>query len=137
FAEPEKILLNLEMMLPPPADGSKVELEKGPNIKPLPDLDPLPEELEGPLLLKVEDNISTDEIMPAGARVLPFRSNIPAISRFVFHQIDQHYAARAEAYGRRPSLVVGGRNYGQGSSREHAAIAPRHLGLRAVLAISF
>jgi aconitate hydratase len=137
FVEPEKILLNVEMMLPPPTDGSKVELEKGPNIQPLPDLDPLPEALEGPVLLKVQDNVSTDEIMPAGARVLPFRSNIPAISRFVFSQIDEEYVQRAEACQRKPSFVVAGRNYGQGSSREHAAIAPRYLGLRAVLAVSF
>ena len=76
-------------------------------------------------------------LMPAGARVLPFRSNIPAISQFVFSQIDDEYANRAEAIGRKPSFVIGGRNYGQGSSREHAAIAPRYLGLRAVLAVSF
>jgi aconitate hydratase len=137
FVEPDKIRLNTEMMLPPSAEGYRVELEKGPNIKPLPDLDPLPEELEGPVLLKVEDDVSTDEIMPAGARVLPFRSNIPAISQFVFSQIDEDYAKRAEATGRKPSFVIGGRNYGQGSSREHAAIAPRYLGLRAVLAVSF
>jgi aconitate hydratase len=137
FAEPENIRLNIEMMLPPLADGSKVQLEKGPNIQPLPDLDPLPEKLEGPVLLKVEDNISTDEIMPAGARVLPFRSNIPAISRFVFSQIDEDYVQRTEAHGRKPSFVVAGSNYGQGSSREHAAIAPRYLGLRAVLAVGF
>ena len=123
FSEPETLLLN-DDMLPSPADGSDVPLEKGPNIQPLPDFDPLPEELEGPVLLKVGDDISTDEIIPAGARVLPFRSNIPAISRFVFHGIDEHYAERAEALGRRPSFVIGGRNYGQGSSREHAALAP-------------
>jgi aconitate hydratase len=137
FVEPENILLNVEMMLPPLADGSKLELEKGPNIQPLPDLDPLPENLEGPVLLKVKDNISTDEIMPAGARVLPFRSNIPAISHFVFSQIDEGYVQRAEANERKPSFVVAGNNYGQGSSREHAAIAPRYLGLRAVLAVGF
>jgi aconitate hydratase len=136
FSEPETLLLN-DDMLPPPADGSDVPLEKGPNIQPLPDFDPLPEELEGPVLLKVGDDISTDEIIPAGARVLPFRSNIPAISRFVFHGIDEHYAERAEALGRRPSFVIGGRNYGQGSSREHAALAPRYLGLRVVIAVSF
>jgi aconitate hydratase len=124
-------------MLLPPADGSGVPLEKGPNIQPLPVFDPLPEDLKGPVLLRVWDNVSTDEIMPAGAGVLPFRSNIPAISRFVFHDIDEHYAERAEALGRRPSFVVAGRNYGQGSSREHAALAPRYLGLRAVLAVSF
>jgi aconitase A len=137
FVEPEHILLNAEMMLPPLADGSKVELEKGPNIQPLPELDPLPEKLEGPVLLKVQDNISTDEIMPAGSRVLPFRSNIPAISRFVFSQIDEEYVQRTEANGRKPSFVVAGKNYGQGSSREHAAIAPRYLGVRAVLAVGF
>ena len=137
FVEPENILLNAEMMLPPLADGSKVELEKGPNIQPLPELDPLPEKLEGPVLLKVQDNISTDEIMPAGSRVLPFRSNIPAISRFVFSQIDEEYVQRTEANGRKPSFVVAGKNYGQGSSREHAAIAPRYLGVRAILAVGF
>jgi aconitate hydratase len=136
FSEPETILLN-DDMVPPPADGSGVSLEKGPNIQPLPAFDPLPEELEGPVLLKVGDDISTDEILPAGARVLPFRSNIPAISRFVFYGIDEHYAERAEALERRPSFVIGGRNYGQGSSREHAAVAPRYLGLRVVVAVSF
>jgi aconitate hydratase len=136
FSEPETILLN-DDMVPPPTDGSGVSLEKGPNIQPLPDFDPLPDELEGPVLLKVGDDISTDEILPAGARVLPFRSNIPAISRFVFHGIDEHYAERAEALQRRPSFVIGGRNYGQGSSREHAALAPRYLGLRVVVAVSF
>lgn len=136
FSEPETLIFE-DDMLPPPADGSGVPLEKGPNIQPLPVFDPLPEDLEGPVLLKVGDNVSTDEIMPAGARVLPFRSNIPAISRFVFRDIDEHYAERAETLGRRPSFVVAGRNYGQGSSREHAALAPRYLGLRAVLAVSF
>jgi predicted aconitate hydratase len=136
FSDPDTLVLN-DDMLPPPTDGCSVQLEKGPNIQPLPAFDPLPEELEGPVLLKVGDNVSTDEIMPAGARVLPFRSNIPAISRFVFRDIDERYAQRAEALGRRPSFVAGGCNYGQGSSREHAALAPRYLGLRAVLAVSF
>jgi aconitate hydratase len=136
FSEPETLTLE-DDMLPPPVKGVDLPLEKGPNIKPLPVFDPLPADLEGPVLLKVGDNVSTDEIMPAGARVLPFRSNIPAISRFVFHAIDEHYAECAEGLGRRPSFVVGGRNYGQGSSREHAALAPRYLGLRAVLAVSF
>jgi aconitate hydratase len=137
FSEPEKIILNTEMMLPPLEDGSGVEIEKGPNIKPLPDFEPLPDELRGPVLLKVGDHISTDEIMPAGARVLPFRSNIPAISRFVFSEVDPHYIERAEKIGHGPSFIVAGVNYGQGSSREHAAIAPRYLGVRAVLAISY
>jgi aconitate hydratase len=106
-------------------------------IKPLPELDSLPPELDGPVLLKVGESVSTDEILPAGVRVLPFRSNIPAISRFVFSEIDEHYVERAEAHGRRTSFVVAGANCGQGSSREHAALAPRYLGLRAVLAVSF
>ena len=89
------------------------------------------------LLLKVGDDISTDEIMPAGARVLPYRSNIPEISKFVFSPVDEHFYERAMDYGQKPFFVVGGDNYGQGSSREHAAIAPRYLGLRAVMAKSF
>ena len=87
--------------------------------------------------MKLGDNISTDEIMPAGEQVLPYRSNIPAISKFVFAQIDESYHDRAMQYARSGSLIVGGRNYGQGSSREHAAIAPRYLGLKAVIAKNF
>ncbi|MGH7846245.1 MAG: aconitate hydratase, partial [Candidatus Binatia bacterium] len=93
--------------------------------------------IEGPVLLKLGDNISTDEIMPAGEQVLPYRSNIPAISKFVFAQIDETCYDRAMQYARSGSLIVAGRNYGQGSSREHAAIAPRYLGLKAVIAKSF
>jgi aconitate hydratase len=130
------------MLEEPPADGASVELEKGPNIVSLPEFDPLPESVEGPVLLKVGDDVSTDEIMPAGARVLPYRSNIPAIADFVFDAIDETYPTRAkkvlaEGGGRGTHFVVGGDNYGQGSSREHAAIAPRFLGLRAVLAKQF
>jgi aconitate hydratase len=139
FAEPESILINDQMLVPPAPDSESVGLEKGPNIKPLSTFDPLPEQLEGVALLKVGDDISTDEIMPAGARVLPYRSNIPEIARFVFEPIDETYYRRAmecreQGQG---SLVVGGENYGQGSSREHAALAPRFLGLRAVIAKSF
>jgi aconitate hydratase len=137
FQEPEQLILNRDMLVPPPADGSVLALEKGPNIAPLPRFDPLPAAVEGPVLLKVGDNVSTDEIMPAGEEVLPYRSNIPAISRFVFAQIDPTYPERAAQYARGGSFIVAGRNYGQGSSREHAAIAPRYLGLKAVLAISF
>jgi aconitate hydratase len=97
----------------------------------------MPEALEGPVLLKVGDDISTDEIMPAGAKVLPFRSNIPAISKFVFNQIDETYYERAMACQQQGSFLVGGANYGQGSSREHAALAPRYLGVKAVIAKSF
>ncbi len=137
FEEPEEIEINTTMLIPPPEDGGTVELEKGPNIKPLPAFDPLPEDLEGPVLLKVGDDISTDEIMPAGTRVLPFRSNIPEISRFVFEQVDPSYYDRAMEHGQGASFVVGGKNYGQGSSREHAALAPRYLGLRAVIVKDF
>jgi len=137
FAEPETIRLNTEMLVPPAPEVEAYELEKGPNIKPLPLLEPLPERLEGPVLLKLGDNISTDEILPAGAKVLPFRSNIPEISRFAFSQVDESYYERAMAHQKQGSFVVGGANYGQGSSREHAALAPRYLGLKAVIAKSF
>lgn len=137
FKEPEAPRLNVEMLVPPAPEGEQYQLEKGPNIKPLPILEALPDQLEGPVLLKVGDDISTDEIMPAGAKALPFRSNIPAISRLVFSQIDETYYARAMDYQQRGSFVVAGANYGQGSSREHAALAPRFLGLKAVIAKSF
>lgn len=137
FLQPERLIINTDMLVPPAKNGEKVELEKGPNIAPLPWFDPLPATIEGPVLLKLADNISTDEIMPAGEQVLPYRSNIPAISKFVFAQIDGTYHDRAMQYARSGSLIVGGRNYGQGSSREHAAIAPRYLGLKAVIAKSF
>jgi aconitate hydratase len=137
FKEPETNRLNTEMLVPPASEGAPYEMEKGPNIKPLPALEPLPDQLEGPVLLKLGDNISTDGIMPAGAKALPFRSNIPELSKFTFSQIDETYYARAMACQQQASFVVGGANYGQGSSREHAALAPRYLGLKAVLAKSF
>ncbi|MBV8161972.1 MAG: aconitate hydratase, partial [Acidimicrobiia bacterium] len=135
---PDDQIVESEMLVPPPDSGEGVELVKGPNIASLPDFEPLPDRLEGPVLLKVGDNVSTDEIMPAGQRVLPFRSNIPKMAEFVFDAVDESFPQRAldvrDAGGH---LVVGGENYGQGSSREHAAIAPRFLGLRAVIAKSF
>jgi aconitate hydratase len=134
YEEPRRRYVNTEMLVPPDG-GREVPLEKGPNIVSLPEFDPLPERLEGPVLLKVGDDISTDEIMPAGARVLPYRSNIPAMADFAFDIVDETYPRRARAAG--DHFVVGGDNYGQGSSREHAAIVPRYLGLRAVLAKSF
>jgi aconitate hydratase len=137
FVEPEQPRLNTHMLEPPAAQGEDVELVKGPNIESLPSFEPLPDTIEGPVLIKVGDNISTDEIMPAGARVLPYRSNIPVISTFVFSQIDDTYADRAMRHQQSGSLIVGGRNYGQGSSREHAALGPRYLGVKAVLAKSF
>jgi aconitate hydratase len=138
FEAPARTHVNTEMLVGPVGDGRDTPLEKGPNIVSLPEFDPLPEDLAGPVLLKVGDNVSTDEIMPAGARVLPYRSNIPAMADFVFDAIDETYPQRArDARDRGGHFVVGGDNYGQGSSREHASIAPRHLGLRAVLAQRF
>jgi aconitate hydratase len=138
--EPERPILNTEMLVPPlpPGEAAEVELRKGPNIRPLPELDPFPNTLEVPVLLKVSDDISTDEILPAGARVLPFRSNIPKISEFTFDIVDPSYSDRATATRQDGGhAIVGGANYGQGSSREHAALAPRFLGLRLVLAKGF
>jgi aconitate hydratase len=118
----------------PPEDGSSVEILRGPNIVPLPPFEPLPETIEAEVLLKVGDDITTDHIMPAGAKVLPLRSNIPAISEFVFNQIDETFPGRAQAAD--AGVIVAGSNYGQGSSREHAALAPRYLGVKAVIAVS-
>lgn len=120
----------------PLSTAQKISLQKGPNIASLPKLDPLPKRLKLPVLLIVGDNISTDEILPAGLKVLPYRSNIPKISEFCYMNVDPDYAKRAlkEEGGH---VIIGGENYGQGSSREHAALAPRHLGLRVVIAKSF
>ena len=137
---PKKRILNKAMLNPPlrEEEAARVELVKGPNIQTLPSMDALPDRLEMPILLKVGDNISTDEIMPAGARVLPYRSNIPKISEFVFENIDPGYDRRAlERTPPGSHAIIAGDNYGQGSSREHAAIAPRYLGLRMVIAKSF
>ncbi|KDP87715.1 aconitate hydratase [Cupriavidus sp. SK-3] len=137
IVEPDDPVINTQNLLAPlPYVQARAQtLLKGPNIHSLPDFQPLPNKLSLPVLLKVGDDISTDDIMPAGARVLPYRSNIPAISEFVYEQIDEHYVQRAKAAG--AHVIVGGLNYGQGSSREHAAIAPRFLGLRVVIAKGF
>jgi aconitate hydratase len=141
FQLPDTNIVNTAMLEAPlsPDAAQKEELVKGPNIVSLPDFDGIPDELEIPVLLKVGDNVSTDEIMPAGQRVLPFRSNIPKISEFVYYQVDDTYVDRAgeaqDTHG--GHAIVGGENYGQGSSREHAAIAPRYLGLRVVLAKNY
>ncbi|MBP1728552.1 MAG: aconitate hydratase [Deltaproteobacteria bacterium] len=119
----------------PPDEALRVEVVTGPNIVPFPDFPELPEDLSVEVLLKTGDNISTDAIMPAGNKVLPFRSNIPAISQFVFEQLDPGFADRAKATA--AGAVIGGDNYGQGSSREHAALAPRYLGIRVKIAKSF
>ncbi|MHB0875104.1 MAG: aconitate hydratase, partial [Anaerolineae bacterium] len=123
------------LIVPPAPSGGGVTIVRGPNIKPLPEMGPLADKVEGPVLLKVGDNVTTDHIMPAGSQVLPLRSNIPAISEHVFERVDTTFPARARAAG--VGFVVGGGNYGQGSSREHAAIAPYYLGVRAVLVKSF
>lgn len=119
----------------PAGEAEKIEIVTGPNIVPFPDFSELPDNLSVEIILKTGDNISTDGIMPAGSKVLPFRSNIPAIAQFVFEQIDPGFAGRALA--KQPGAVIGGENYGQGSSREHAALAPRYLGIRLKIAKSF
>ncbi len=132
---PAAVIIDDSMIIPPPVEGSGIEIIRGPNIRPLPLNDPLPEELSLKVLLKAGDHITTDQIMPAGAKILPLRSNIPAISEYVFAPLDRSFARRAREAG--IGLVVGGINYGQGSSREHAALAPMYLGIKAVLAKSF
>jgi aconitate hydratase len=137
---PAQQIMNTGLLVAPlpEEDARQVELIKGPNIASLPELEPLPDALELPVLLKVGDDISTDEISPAGGRALPFRSNIPRISEFAFEAVDDGYVGRArQVRDRGGHAVVGGENYGQGSSREHAALAPRYLGLRLVIARSF
>ncbi len=137
---PEKTVVTMALLEapPPPEESRSVELVKGPNIKSLPEFEPLPDVLELPAILKMGDDVSTDEIMPAGARVLPYRSNIQKIDDFSFERIDRTYLERARAVrGSTGHAVIAGENYGQGSSREHAAIAPRNLGLRIVLVKSF
>ncbi|MBE2887408.1 aconitate hydratase [Geobacter anodireducens] len=134
---PAKYVLDDSSIIFPlsPAEARQVEIVTGPNIVPFPDFDPLPDTLEAEVILTVGDNISTDTIMPAGNKVLPYRSNIPAISQFVFEQLDPEFHTRAKEKG--CGAVIGGENYGQGSSREHAALAPRYLGIRAKIVKSF
>jgi aconitate hydratase len=133
--DPERYLTDDHSIVFPSAELRKTVVVRGPNIRPLPELAPLPETLEAEVVLKVWDNISTDGIMPAGSKVLPLRSNIEAISEYVFEQIRPDFAASCRARG--TVVVVGGENYGQGSSREHAALAPRYLGVRAKIVKSF
>jgi len=137
---PEHASVNTAMLVEPlPEEQAReVELVKGPNISQLPDFDGLPDRVEAQVGLVVGDNVSTDEILPAGAKVLPYRSNIPKISEFVYHAVDGDYVERVTALRDEGGhIIVGGENYGQGSSREHAVIAPRYLGLRVVIAKSF
>ncbi|MDD2735474.1 MAG: aconitate hydratase [Desulfuromonadaceae bacterium] len=132
---PEKYLLDDSGIIFPLEDSADIMIKTGPNIVPLPDFEALPETLAATVVITLGDNITTDHIMPAGNKVLPLRSNIPAISKHVFEQIDADFPARALAIGN--GIVVAGENYGQGSSREHAAIAPRYLGIRAKIVKSF
>ena len=134
---PESFLINDNLIVPPvpAADMDEVEILRGPNIKPFPATVPLAESIEAKVLLKVGDNITTDHIMPAGAKILPLRSNIPAISEHCFVRCDPEFPARCKAEG--TGIIVGGVNYGQGSSREHAALAPLYLGIKAVIVKSF
>ena len=134
---PENFEINDNMIVPPAAvsEMKNVEILRGPNIKPFPQTHPLEETISADVLLKVGDNITTDHIMPAGAKILPLRSNIPAISEHCFTRCDPEFPARCKAAGR--GIIIGGSNYGQGSSREHAALAPLYLGIRAVIVKSF
>ena len=134
---PESFLIDDTAIIPPlpPEEAEKVEILRGPNIKEFPVGEPVENEIKANLVLKVGDNITTDHIMPAGSKILPYRSNIPHLSQYCFGVCDETFPERAKALGR--SIVVGGSNYGQGSSREHAALVPLYLGVRAVVAKSF
>lgn len=135
--QPTTFLINDNMILPPasPAEAPYVEVLRGPNIKPLPVSFPLEDEICAKALLKVGDNITTDHIMPAGAKILPFRSNIPYLSKFCFAVCDKDFPERCKE--NKKGIIIGGSNYGQGSSREHAALVPLYLGIKAVIAKSF
>lgn len=139
FEAPDLHIIKTDLLEKPPADNSGLKLKKGPNIKSFPEIEPLTDDCEVPVLLKMGDNISTDEILKAGAEVLPYRSNIPEISKFSFSVIDDSFYERAikskKEYG--GHIVVAADNYAQGSSREHAAIGPKYLGQIAVLAKSY
>ena len=135
--QPDRFRINDDGIIAPlpAAEAEAAEVLRGPNIKPFPETSPLDDHIEAAVILKVGDNITTDHIMPAGSKVLPYRSNVPKISEFCFSVVDETFAARAKAAGK--GFIVGGSNYGQGSSREHAALAPLYLGIKAVIAKSF
>ena len=134
---PEHFTINDNMIEPPasPEEAASVEVLRGPNIKPFPKTEPLPESITAKAVLKVGDNITTDHIMPAGAKILPYRSNIPHLSQFCFGVCDESFPERIKAEGK--GIIIGGANYGQGSSREHAALVPLYLGVKAVITKSF
>ena len=135
--QPDRFRINDDGIIAPlpAAEAEAAEVLRGPNIKPFPETSPLDDHIEAAVILKVGDNITTDHIMPAGSKVLPYRSNVPKISEFCFSVLDETFPARAKAAGK--GFIVGGSNYGQGSSREHAALAPLYLGIKAVIAKSF
>ena len=137
FEMPKEFLVNDNMIVPPVPEEEmdSVEVLRGPNIKPFPTSEPMPKDIDAKVSLKVGDNITTDHIMPAGAKILPLRSNIPEISKYCFAVCDESFHDRALEMGK--SIVIGGSNYGQGSSREHAALAPLYLGVKAVITKSF
>ncbi|MTI21194.1 aconitate hydratase [Fulvivirga sp. RKSG066] len=139
YTEPDKIKINTQMLIKPEKNGADMKLNKGPNIKSIPDFDELGNAIEMPVILKMPDNISTDEILKAGTEVLPLRSNIPEISKYAFHVVDGNFYERAQASmdSHGGHIVIAGENYAQGSSREHAALAPRYLGQKAVIAKSY
>ncbi|MCH9632862.1 MAG: 3-isopropylmalate dehydratase large subunit [Chlamydiae bacterium] len=134
---PKKISQNKQYVVAPPKNQTKAKLIMGPNIKPLPKFEPIKELVKGAVILKVGDDISTDEILPAGTEVLPYRSNIPEIAKFTYKEIDKTFYERALNKQKEGFFIIGGDNYGQGSSREHAALAPRYLGLKCVIAKSY
>jgi aconitate hydratase len=139
YEHPKKEIINLPLLFAPLKNNEKIKLEKGSNIKPIPKLEALADTFEAPVILKVGDDISTDEILSGGAKVLPLRSNIPEISKWAYHQLDNDFYDKAlkakEKFG--GHLIVAGKNYAQGSSREHAALAPKYLGQIAVIAIGY
>jgi aconitate hydratase len=135
FHLPTRYIVDDSGLLPPAADPDTVQIRRGPNIKPLPTRGPLEDAITGEVLIKLGDNISTDTILPAGAQVLPLRSNVPAIAEYVFRYVDPTFVERAKTKG--GGIIIAAQNYGQGSSREHAAICPMYLGVQAILAKSF
>ncbi len=132
---PERLEIDDSMIIKPPADRDAVSIRRGPNIKPLPEMRDLSDSIEKEVLIKTGDNVTTDHIMPAGAKILPLRSNVPAISEYVFCNVDPTFVKRAKE--KQGGIIIGGDNYGQGSSREHAAIAPLYLGVKAVIVKTF
>ncbi len=132
---PRSFSVDDRMIINPPEDGSDVVVLKGPNIKSLPEFKELEDSFSAPVVIKTGDNISTDHIIPAGAKVIPLRSNVPEISKYLFSRVDTTFYERLKEAGK--GIIVGGENYGQGSSREHAALAPKYMGVKAVLVLSF